>query len=692
MSLGNVQVEVNNLRTANFDFGHDAPTTLEFGRMQPIHFKLVQAGTKSRVSTIGKTYFAPLSNPTYGKVFLHEYTQFVSVSSLLKQFPYFLAQLSRLNHPDQLAQIPSVLPRISAKMLMYILCKHGYTQNYIRPQSEGHSNTDGTWTLRDENYTGAWNRPNGSKLTLDFNKIGSVSHEKYFNPSSYDFSFLARATNNDVKTLLKLTKMGSSLLDVFYCSGLKPVMDDQIEYCALHLFAVYKAYYDIMEAPMTQYVNWEETPLCKLLRWYDVHGTNYTYNIANSAQSWFEELHILWTAFVADLCRMYYTANMDYISAHMPVDFASENPLTDSSFLNQRSHDGRGVVQDYFATPTQTLNPLGYVPGSSTSQGGSLFSQLSDEWCKMAYYQINKRSQLGYALKKELKIRGYRDWVYDNDSTYINHHRSLLPITEFDNTADTLNPIGKDGAVLGERAGKMTQATACFASTHFARETGYLIHFVCVVPESRVCNGASEDALTTSVNDWYSILTDGFGYSATPFVCIGAEDSCEFVNETMRAHMAFGIAPRHFGKKLSQNIKLGSFALRSQRDSTSAYYLDKMLVEHEIVSRQRDYNAATGSFKDNTGDSMVNEIPNAGPEWRQFARYGFSNKYNRIFEYKGSEIDTPFITADYDYPIDNIISLFEVKHSATAKMLPTSKSWDTIECEDDPGKLMTVEK
>lgn len=705
MSLGKVLIEDNNLKSSNFDFSHDAPTTLNFGVMHPVHLKMVQAGTKSRISTGSTTYFAPLTSPTHGKIFLHEYTQFVSVSSLFKNFPYFLAQLSRLNNASDNAPItPIKMPRINAPLLLWHLSRHGYSQYYIRAVDSSTKRSDvnkpwnewtaisesgstfESWTIKNYDVFQPWKLPR---------TITTGSSNRKFSPDSYDYRWysqhLANTTSPDHSTLLKLNKFGSLLNDIFLCCGMRPCMDTEIYYSALPLFAMYKAYYDIMEAPISQYNNWENTYCCRLLKWYDINGTGVDYDMA-SEDSRIGVLHNLWCNFIDDLVNMYYTANMDYFSSHIPVDFAQGNPLLNTQVFDLNVYQGN---DNYYVNFDQsgggTLNPIAKVAGSYPS---SVFSQLTDEWCKKAYYLVNKRSQLGYALKKELKVRGYRDWCFENDSKYINHSRTLVPITQLQNQSDTL--AGDSGDVVGQRCGNAQVSSKTFSSVHYAQETGFIVHFVCIVPETRYTNGASEDSLTCDIMDWYSPSSDGFGYQASPRIQLGYRDDCE----DSHAHTlskAFGLAPRHFGKKVSQNLKLGGFALRSQRNTYDNYYLDRQLIEHQIVAHMKDVTAT--SFVDSVTEDELKqlEIPNAGKAWRQFAKFNVFNKYDRIFDYRGSNIEPSWYedwldTTHPPYPASNIVCLLEVSHHATARMLPTSKSWDTVECEDEHSNTFTHEK
>lgn len=724
MSLNNIKVETNKLKRSPFNFGHDTFTTLEHGICQPIHVKHVMAGTKSTLSCSQMTRLAPLIHPTFGRITLSQYWQFVSCASLLKQFPHFLAQVERYQSYAAGAQIVSKLPTVSAPYLMYQLSRHGWSQYYTRPQSGGNPDTTADWSLwsttssTKDGYIQSWNFLSSSTSTgtnfhplNDIPHIQDVTHSKYFAPDTCDYSWYHLPLNgasNDHLTCLKLNVLGSRLNSAFIACGMIPTMDSTIKYNALPLFALYKAYFDIMRRPISQYYNWETCSLYKLLRWYDVNGCGLEMTLQNDSQSWMAELHDLWEDFIEDLAKMYYASNCDFISSHMPLDFMSQsNTLSKVDCLDLTSYNGSNSNNRTTYTSRADSNPDGLNPqtslfmtGQSSTTPRAWFNQLSDEWCRMAYYYVNKRSQIGYNLAAELRLRGYSDFVDDVDSTYIGNNRTLLPISEVISTADT------DERSLGDYAGQSSKYSDLPTYHHTASQEGFIIGLVSVNPEIRQCNQASEDALSCDVTEWYTNMTDGFGYTASPRISLGYHDACENVvldtsnyKSTSDSSVAFGLVPRHFGKKLCSNLKLGSTALFSQRDGYDAFYLDRGLTAHSLGAKVSGYNSTTGAFKNHMGQvgsfsSLYGYgIPDASSSWRFYASNALTNQYNRIFQY-GHVPEIPVTdAAQYDeYPVENYMSIFVIKHDAVCSMLPCSMSWETIDCEDDPDHLTTITK
>lgn len=723
MSLNNVKIEEDSIKRSPFNFGHDTFTTLEHGVCQPIHVKHVLGGSKNTLSCTQMTRLAPLIHPTFGRITLSQYWQFVSCRSLLKQFPHFLGQVERYQSYAAGAQIVSKLPTITAQMLLYYLSTKGWSQYYTRAQTDGSPDVTKEWNLFTPTSTSkdatisSWNFLSTGSNGVNFHplseilSIHSVTHSSYFTPDKADYSWYAPAStsSNDHLTTLKLTTYGCRLNSAFIACGMIPSMDNTIKYNCLPLFALYKAYFDIMRRPLVQYYNWETCSLYKLLRWYDVNGCGFEMSLQNDSQSWMAELHDLWEDFIHDLSEMYYSSNVDFLSAHLPLDFMSSSSTLArmdaienlTSYTANESSKTFGSRQDSYGHNMDGLNPLSGLPmtGNTASSVRAWFNQLSDEWCRMAYYYINKRSQIGYNLAAELRLRGFSDFVDDVDSAYIGNSRTLLPISEVISTSDT------ETRSLGDYAGQSSKYSDLPTYHYNAKEQGYIIGMVCVNPEIRQCNQASEDALSSTSSEWYSNVTDGFGYSATPRISIGYYDACESLqnNTTTRvsttdSSTAFGLVPRHFGKKLCSNLKLGAAALNSQRENWESFYLDRPLTAHVRGAEVRSYSSSDGKFKNNMGDTLTPllngyGLPDADSSWRFYAQSSMTNQYNRIFEY-GQIEQIPYLdSTQYNgYPVHNYMSIFVINHNCVQSMLPCSMSWETIECEDDPNRLATTTK
>lgn len=699
MSFSKVKIEGSALPSAPFDFSHDFTGTLDWGTMSVTQCKLLPlAGIKSNCRNQFLVRLAPMPSATFGRIWLRQYHQFVPLTDIFKQFPHFLAQVQRLNDTDHLLQRVNQLPSISSDTLLWYLLKSGNAHNWYYKRT-GSSILTNAWTNQSISSTvvgtAFFKAVTSANNVFRIGQSFEFSNSNYkFDPSYSDFKAYSHYQSDDVCLTSRLTRKGLRLYNAMLGAGYKPSWDSNLVVSALGLFAVYKAYWDCMHLP--QFDNFEDSSLYRLIRYYDINGTDRIFSLSRGEESWMPALKALWDNFFDDLANMWYSSNVDFTSAHLPYNINMvEGDMTDlmnSQFMSGIQYEtGKGDPQFIDATAS-----AGLVPKTNNAW----MSQLDDEYAKRLYYYVNKRSQIGYDLKNLLRIRGYGQFIDDVESRFLGRSSTQITVSELLSTSDTTDSNttidSEKGRKLGDYAGQASKFDQgnCFSFTN--SEIGYQVSFATIVPDSRMDMALDGSLLGTTPLTFYSSQFDGFGYSSTPRACIGHEDAFTYITSQgdVNANI-FGIKPRFMEWKVSNSIRSGLMSLRSQRNTWNSWHLDRIIYQNQNEDVQTTaWTSSTNSWKDNVDPSTPSSdiMPNATKEWRYPTKYGFLNNYDRIFYDGQFDFEHVFDSNDDEYPKDNFMIQMVFDYRARANMLPVSSSWETIECDDDPEHVFTVTK
>lgn len=698
MSLSKVKVEKTTLPVARFDWSHDTLTTFDWGEVQPVHTKLLPvAGMKSKLSCDFQVRLAPMPSPTFGRIFLKLYHQFVPMTDIFKQFPHFLAQVERLNNVGNNMKRVQRLPTITTDVLMYYLCQRSFAHTwYYYRGGNGTITNDWQPSTTQETSDNQWNvifRGLGSSpVNFHFGYGGAydVNNADYiYNPAEADFRAVGASSSSvDVTFTSRLTRKGLRLYKAITGAGLKPSFDTNVEVSALPLFAVYKAYFDVFHLPQVD--NYEGTALYRLIRYYDVNGTDHVFSLANDTQSWMPTLKLLWDAFFEELANMWYTANCDFVSSHLPYDISA----ADSKMSDLLNVDEISTITSYNgASGSHTTAALNNA--SLTGDTSYWLNQLDDEYARKLYYYINRKSQVGYDLRKLLLLRGYGEYVNDVESKYLGKSTTQIVVSQLLSTSDTSAAGGKE---LGDYAGQSSVFDSKSPVIFENKQIGYQISLAVIVPETRMSNALDGSSLGVTPTSFYSGLFDGFGMSATPRLCIGYDDRVVYTrpNTGEIGNTIFGIKPRFMEYKVANSIRNGCFLLQSQRDTWNSWHLDRLIYQHENETVQTSpFDATTQKWKDKVNPSSLplDNMPDAQSEWRYPTKFGFLGHYDRIFYDGQFSFDMTFDRNDELYPTDNFMCQMVINNFVSGRMLPVSKTWETIECEDDTkAQTFTITK
>lgn len=707
MSFDKIQIENSKLPHSRFDMSKEHYSTFHWGEVSPILCKTLDVpDSKYSFDSTKLARLNPLISPTYGKIRLKEYYQFVPWKSIFRGCNSFLAQVSRKANYDTLTSRVDRLPRIESCVFMYYLTRYGNSHSWMWERS-GADQTSNQWGLLSSNFKFCWETIFPTMPTtyvnLDPDSVSGCENiignnwtnsEWTFSPDTADYRCTGHRSpqNLDVLFAMKLTQKGLRFQKIILGAGL-PLSFQSGEMCSiLHLLAIYRAYFDIFQ--IKQYWNWESTACCSLIKYYDTRVSG-TWDITLQTLESNNTLRTIVFRFFEELIDMFYTANVDNISSQLPLNWTmSASELTDLNGMLEL--DGLPVVKsDPLGNMTPSvqyqnisssgdagnnLDPIGVLPNNGTQE---YFSQFTDEFIKKAYYYCNKKSQLGYDIANLLKAKGMGSYVDLLDSGFVGKCETALTISEVISTADT------NLRELGDYAGQSSKWQGSERMYVHNNEIGVLVGLAVVVPESHLSNCPDMSQFYTTPQQFYNPLLDGLGYEPLPRLAIGHDEAQFHQNGTNQLAGTFGLQPRYQSTKVMNDTRSGLFALRSVRDTYNPFHLAQLITTHESEVVINGSVASDGRFLDNTQPSEPNTLetfPNAGDQWRFPAKFEFMGHYNRIF-YDDAGVSQNWFrnVQDVRYPVDGFMAFFEFHVNASCPMLPVSKTFETI-CEESEDK------
>lgn len=717
MSFEKIQIENSKLPHARFDLSKEHYTTFQWGEVSPILVRTIDTPDQKISFTSSKlARLNPLISPTYGKIKIKEYYQFVPWRSIFRGANSFLAQVERRANYDKLMSRVDRLPRIETCVFMYLLTRQGYSHSWMWGRN-GSDVTTNSWTLMTSQYDRVWNAifPTMSTTYTEIdptqysgcenqNGITWANSKWQIDPQTADYACCAHdsSLDVDVKFAMKLTQKGLRLQKMILGCGLPLSFQSDYKFSILHLLSVYRAYFDIFQ--IKQYWNWEQTAAYELVKYYDTNVSS-AWDISLQTLNSNFDLKGIFFRFIDELVDMYYTANVDNISSQLPLDWsigASDleklNGMTELNGISEIS--GVGTNEPSLTNSGATilnsnmggnnLNPLGLQQAINSLPGTQLFSQFTDEFIKKAYYYCNKKTQLGFDIANLLKSKGLGGYVDLLDSGFVGKCETSLTISEVISTADT------NLRQLGDYAGQSSRWNGSDKMYLHNNEIGVLVGLAVVVPESHLSNCPDMSQSYTTPQEWYNPILDGLGYEGLSRMAIGHDEAQFHQRSGTLLKGTFGLQPRYQSSKVANDTRAGMFALRSVRDSYNPFHLARLITTHESEVVHATPLSSSGSFVDNTEvleTTQIETFPNAGEVWRFPAKYEFMGHYNRIF------YDDPGVSQDWfvnqmdeRYPTDGFMAFFMWQISCSAPKLPVSKTFETICEETEDNHTWTASK
>jgi len=687
-------MKVNIGRQAGKKYRHILPSTTEttsqFGFYQPNYFRECVAQDTVNIRSAAAVRLMPVVKPTFGRLFLKQYCNFVPMEDIWHPWASFLA--GKPYNGAYAQYIPQESPTIELGfwnlmcMCMSDICCYNLD---VMPDP----GVNGTYNLTGVDFsssvpfsvqlfqgiidelvgscTSFSNTDFSSFLYTFLNSNGYINY-KDLNPKDLDLfdwfipAEVAMATA-DLTVLIcgRFSDAGKNLRKIVIGLG-GQLNFDRTPFDFMRFVAYYKTWFDMFAVQRD--ITWKQTRAFSLMEYIEQTGRTLE-NICKSANTLSKASSDL-LHFVFDvLPTCYYTQNPDYISAHI-VGTAISQSENSFNYL-----DEGGVNQSAFSSPGE--QPFVYT--SSTDQG---INQSSLDILKKLYQYTNIATAIGGKIAEFMRAIFGSDYKDDHQSNFIGSNTMELNITDVMSTAEV-----PDGAFLGEYAGQGKGADAG-QNLHFTcPSAGYLISAFCVVPDARFCQGVDPNGFHKSKFDYYTPQFDSLTLLPSRKSIVFATND---INKWLRYDGGFGNIPNYMEYKQSFDRLNGDLSMRSTRGGLLPFSMQK-LISFGSTFRNVD----TQGKQNYTIMSPGPDLFVAGEIWRYIGRDRWLGNFDRIFVESGNTDTFPGIS--FDLADDNIytsrlddqfVCYFYNDVEVTGYELPVADSFQT----DSFGDTLKVEK
>lgn len=672
-----------NSKKYSHNMSFDNNTSFPFGVVQPLMCQPMLADSSISVSYRQLLRLAPMPVPTFGRVSLRSEAFFVPITDVCPYYEAMLAQKSYPGSNGSLEYYPTTVPVTNNAMLvtwMMFNCCYFSVYNYDNtleyfqptvPTSSSEPAVDQLLSLSNEivkklGVTRASTSPLGS-LNLHF-----FTYD-YATPEGADFVIQLNSVFDDDKTkgtlvCFKLNNFGRRLRANLIGCGYSLNIADTSLISLLPLLSYYKAWFDYYEVKREK--QWLSTSCYKLI-------TNYTENyITDFSHVMFSKTPtqryvVLFNQFMQELGNTWYVEDVNYVSAHRDGLVTQEGSVR---FISN--------VYESNMLENKSGNDLPTLSGADLPDSISLVT-------------LQALSRLTRFLNKDSVIGGkLNDWIRNHygadisnslyrNSNHIGSYRLDSDISEVISTSDTADTDKGTGEYLGSYAGKGIGFDK--NGFHFKCSTfGYVFFVSAIVPHSRFFQGNDPTLYSTNVDTIPIPDYDALGYELTPKMSIFGDNGYQSYMSTLpSSDESFGYIPRYSGWKQRKDVINGDMSRRGVLASTSAYYLDRIIVQNlvdssPVFARDQEQEFVNGY----TFEVTTQNPPSASIEWRYPTRYSWLGNYNRIF-YNSGALSNEFTKKYGDSePLDDNFyaqTVFDVK--VTNFLKPVSLSYDTF-CEE----------
>ena len=478
----------------------------------------------------------------------------------------------------------------------------------------------------------------------------------------------------------------------------------------LHLFACYKAYWDIFG--LNQFQNWEETYCSRLITGLTNSSNMYVFSLSGNLWNCFKSFML------EEFSSMWVTEKDDYVSAHLPQPTISPTMtgvygVADATPSVALGQDG---LSDSVIRQTDTSGQNSRQPDLGEGDGHAYMnivthSHLDSEALKRLYKRTNSNTLLGREIAKLMQSRGLGTYMQRTRTNMIGETTLTLDIGPVFSTSDTYNEATDEGANVGDYAGRgvgyRKDDKPMFCKTD---SFCFVIVLTAVTADSGYSQG--EDVTTACVepDDFYQPDYEALGQELHPKSVVVStsdgvviddveDDQGQWVPSILTAgsEESFGYATRYSGWKVGRSCSNGAFALASTRDSFTPFIGDKLIYPEERFD-VLDVKQTEVHPKSSDGAKVYrswrllafDNLPVAGNFWRFLMRYPWVQNLLRIFRNKGKQYVGQLLSSVSNLDLFEKVYLMPENYmifddfwvKCWAPMLPIAETYGTI----DPDK------
>lgn len=678
---------------------YDVSTTSEFGYCQPVLCEETIPDSTYSLDANTLCQLSPLMSPTFGRISLHRFTAFCPASDVFHHFNEVLTgrKLTHGNATTLVSDVACVPYGFLVELLLHqqsICTIYGYPalgQTANNPNLYGPISEYTTLWTYISNYSSSTPDSLSSGPSLDLSSLYKVniinnwawldgdiyrftnqstnrSKVVYNVNSTYvnevgnmptvddaDFVIVKKGTTEDIAICFRLSKYGRNLRKAFLGLGLNidatvltnsshPLKGKQVS--ILPFLAYYKVWFDIMYP--TREISFANTAAGKIISYLDAKSLSG--NILEDT-----DIKPLLFQFFRDISEMTYIFNNDFYSSH---------------FTNL------GTTSDYASIPTGDGATITTNTSTTTSSSANIRSSVLKLITAVNNFELS-----GKVIGKKFQdfLKQYGVVTNDDESNYIGS--DVLNI----DTGSVLATTENENTFLGQKAGHGEGRKFGSRFKFTAKEHGYLISFICIVPKSNFSQGLNPMLLRTSRYDFYNQQFDGIGYTITPGYSLFASNDCAKIGESFSVSNV-GYTGRYNNYKYAINIANGDFTRRPTREMIGSFYLDRRFPQYEVRTLKRN-GILQWSAQNTSIDYSQPRIPSQ-PTALRFCDSDMYD-YNRIFV---SRDDTSF--DDYRRIFDPTDDHFTIQIVNDFKcfmpVLPISDTLGTDDLVDSKSETSSV--
>lgn len=687
-------MKVNIGRQTGKKYRHLLPSTTEttsqFGFYQPNYFRECVAQDTVNIRSAAAVRLMPVVKPTFGRLFLKQYCNFIPMEDIWHPWASFLA--GKPYNGAYAQYIPQESPTVElgfwnlACMLLSDICCYNLD---VMPDSgvSGQFNLTGVDFSSSIPYsaqlfqgivdslvistTSFYNSDFPNFLYTFFQSAGLVNY-KDLQPEDLDmFDWFIPAeiaiASGDLTVLIcgRFTDAGKNLRKIVIGLGAQ-LNFDRTSFDFMRFVAYYKTWFDMFA--VQREITWKQTRAFSLMEYIEQTGRSLETIIKNSStysKAAGDLLHFVFDV----LPTCYYTQNPDYISAHI-VGTALSQVENTFNYLDEGNEEGQ-ISSDINQQPFTLLSP---------SHDG--INQQGLDILKKLYQYTNIATAVGGKIAEFMRAIFGSDYKDEHQSNFIGSNTMELNITDVMSTAEV-----PDGAFLGEYAGQGKGADAG-QNLHFTcPSAGYLISAFCIVPDARFCQGVDPNGFHKSKFDYYTPQFDSLTLLPSRKSILYATND---INPYLRYDGGFGNIPNYMEYKQSFDRLNGDLSMRSTRAGLLPFSMQKLISFGYTFRNVDTYGKQNYRIMSPGPDLFV-----AGDIWRYIGRDRWLGNFDRIFVNSGDTDTYPGVGFDLnDDSIftsrldDQFVCYFYNDVEVTGYELPVADSFQT----DSFGDTLKVEK
>ena len=475
-------------------------------------------------------------------------------------------------------------------------------------------------------------------VPTDGDVTDSYRYDRHLNPETCDYCIdFVYGTQKEFTLCFQLSAFGKRIRKQIIGSGKQINMESYTAHELVTLTAVDKAYFDLFA--LTQYQNYENSPLRRFTRSVDALVTSSNFNPCVDALAYSEPF----VAFIMDLGRMWYTEQQDAIGAMVTSTAVSPQLGLSSQFIDVDgvAHIGNDVVGQLGNGPDSAVGANGHAFINAIKHG-----QLDAEYLQKLYKWTNIHTVIGQAIEERLRVEGLGKYVRSCKSNFISYHEELMDISDVVATSDTFNESAGTGKMLGSQGGRGIKLYRTKDASWDCDELSVVVGLLTIVPEADFLQSIDPQSYTVKKTDLILPEFDGLGYEAMRKTLLcgainwASQSPADNAQPEQSAESVVGLLPRGSHLKLAHAINNGDITLRSTMLGYLPFTLDRYM-------KLRDYNfklVHNGNYlKYQLFPTMSPEqIPLGGYHYRFLCKYPWLGNFNRIFANEGLGEDYKF--------------------------------------------------